>query len=125
MPPGGDGYRVTPETLAQAAADLERVSGELATARDHLNDACVGVAAALGGGEAGAAFDELFSVWWNAVDAMAETTASTADATQQAAVLYEHADRVAMPPPPGPPPPPAPPACRPSWLNLNPCPVTA
>jgi hypothetical protein len=84
---------------------MDGVAKDLATLRDGFTDVCnpPGKTLAAHGGNAGITFDDMFGAWWQALDNMAGSNAAFADATQQAAVIYEHVDRKAIQLPPGPP----------------------
>jgi uncharacterized protein YukE len=103
--------RVTPETLAAGSKELAGQSSGIAALRDDYSKALRDIPAKIGG-DVGSLLADVHDVWYIALEMMAQTTASVADATQQAAVLYEHVDRTVIPPPPEPPPPPAPPPQR-------------
>jgi hypothetical protein len=96
--------------LNSAAQYLNDQAASLASVRNAFNDACYAADKAFGSSAAAATFEEFFSAWFAALDGQAETLGSVADATQQCAVVYDHAERsvlgdiAAMPtaPPPQP-----------------------
>ena len=49
-----------------------------------------------GRGRAASAFSDFFTAWFSALDAQAETLGSVADATEQCAVIYDHAERAVL-----------------------------
>lgn len=103
--------------LNSAASGLQGDAQGIASLRDAFNSACYGAEGAFGDGFAQRCFSEFFSAWFAALDAQAETLGSAADATQQCAVIYDHAARTVLgdigamtvsrpkPPPASPPPP--------------------
>jgi uncharacterized protein YukE len=95
--------RVTPETLAAGSKELAAQSYGIAGLRDDYSTALRDVPAKIGG-EVGPLLADVHDVWHIALETMAQTTAAVADATQQAAMLYEHVDRTVIPPPAEPPP---------------------
>jgi uncharacterized protein YukE len=101
-PPREPDVEVQPEKLQAAAGDLAGHSIELARVRDEFNHV-VGMLAEKLPQPAGQALDDEVRLWWLVLEAMAQTTAAVADATQQGAVLYEHVDRNVILPPPYPP----------------------
>lgn len=113
--PGGSGYTVSTHMLNSAASYLQDEATGLASARDIFNSACYGAEGAFGGGYMQKCFNEFFQAWFAALDDQAQTLGSVADATQQCAVIYDHAERetlgdipamsVPKPPPPASPPP--------------------
>lgn len=114
--PEGPGYEVSTHMLDSAARYLNDQAQALAGVRNSFNDLCYGVSKAFGSSPAAAAFNDFFSAWFSALDGQAETMGVLADATQQAATVYDHAARaplgyiqaIPQPPPPQQPPPPGP-----------------
>lgn len=98
--------------LYSAARYLNDQAQSLADARNSFNDVCYAAEKAFGAGPAASAFNDFFTAWFSALDAQAETMGSVADATEQCAVVYDHAERtvlgnipaMATAPPPKPPP---------------------
>jgi hypothetical protein len=112
-PAGGGGFdfKVSTHMLNGAAGYLHSQAQGVASSRDGFNAACYAADGAFGNGYATKCFNEFFQAWFTKLDAQAETLESTADGTQQAAALYDRAERhiygaiPAMPtqPPPAPP----------------------
>lgn len=82
--------------LYPAALYLNDQAQALAGARNSFNDACYAAARAFGSGLAASAFNDFFTAWFSALDAQAETMGSAADATEQCAVIYDHAERTVL-----------------------------
>ncbi len=101
--------RIEVETtsLTDAARTLWSVAGVATSVRGGFDAATHGVGAACGDGEPGGAFDGLVSSWSVALAGLSDALTSFERNTETAAILYQHADRSAMPSTP-PPPPPAP-----------------
>jgi hypothetical protein len=89
----GPGYTVSTHMLNTAASNLNGKAAGLAELRDAFNSACDAAKNAFGKSSASGAFNEFFEAWFSAFDAQAETMGSVADATQQCAVVYDHAER--------------------------------
>jgi hypothetical protein len=89
----GTGYTVSTHMLNSAAQFLNDQAQMLADVRDSFNDACYSAENAFGSGQVTSAFNEFFTAWFSAFDGQAETMGSVADATQQCAVIYDHAER--------------------------------
>ena len=79
--------------LNSAAQYLNDNAQSLASVRNSFNDACYPAENAFGSSPAASAFQDFFAAWFSALDAQAETMGSVADATQQCAVVYDHAER--------------------------------
>jgi hypothetical protein len=79
--------------LNSAASYLQGEAEGVAMLRDAFNSACYQAEGALGGGYLQKCFNDFFQAWFTALDDQAETMGSVADATQQCAVLYDHAER--------------------------------
>jgi uncharacterized protein YukE len=79
--------------LNTAAAYLNDQAQALASVRDSFNDACYSAGKAFGSGAAASAFNDFFEAWFSGLDGQADTMGSVADATQQCAVIYDHAER--------------------------------
>jgi hypothetical protein len=79
--------------LNSAALYLQGEAQGVAASRDAFNAACYTAEGAFGGGSVQKCFNEFFQAWFAALDGQAETLGSVADATQQCAVLYDHAER--------------------------------
>ena len=79
--------------LNSAATYLEGQAEGIASSRNAFNSACYGADDSFADSYMKNCFNEFFSAWFSALDAQAETLASTADATQQCAVRYDHAER--------------------------------
>jgi hypothetical protein len=75
--------------LDSAAQYLNDQAQSLATERDSFYSA----GKAFGSGPVASAFNDFFEAWFSALDGQAETMGSVADATQQCAVIYDHAER--------------------------------
>jgi uncharacterized protein YukE len=82
--------------LNAAATYLEGRAEDIASSRNALNSACYGAEDAFADSYLKNCFNEFFTAWFSALDAQAETLASAADATQQCAVRYDHANREAL-----------------------------
>lgn len=95
-PEPGPGYVVSTHMLYSAAQYLGGQAESLASARDSFNDSCYGAENAFGSGPAASAFIDFFTAWFSALDAQAETMGSVADATEQCAVIYDHAERTVL-----------------------------
>jgi hypothetical protein len=93
---GGVGYVVSTHMLASAATYLHSEATGVASSRDAFNAACYTAEGALGDPYITKCFNDFFSAWFTALDDQAETLDSTADATQQCAVLYDHAERTVI-----------------------------
>lgn len=94
--------------LNTSALFLNGKAEALAELRDGFNSTCDAAKGAFGKSPAAQAFNEFFEAWFSAFDAQAETMGSVADATQQCAAVYDHAERQtigAIPAMPTPPPP--------------------
>jgi uncharacterized protein YukE len=89
----GPGYTVSTHMLNTAASFLNGEAEALAELRDAFNSSCDAAKDAFGKSPAANAFNEFFQAWFSAFDAQAETMGSVADATQQCAVVYDHAER--------------------------------
>jgi hypothetical protein len=115
--------------LYSAAQFLNDQAQSLAGVRDSFNDACYSAEGAFGAGPAASAFGEFFTAWFSALDGQAETMGSVADATEQCAVIYDHAERTVLgvipAMPTAPPPTPAPPPSGGIFGILNPPPPVA
>lgn len=94
-PAGGGGYdfQVSTHMLNTAAGYLHGQAQGVASSRDAFNAACYTTEGAFGNGYATKCFNQFFEAWFTKLDAQAETLESTADGTQQAAVVYDHAER--------------------------------
>jgi uncharacterized protein YukE len=90
------GYIVSTHMLNSAASSLEDQATGIASLRDAFNSACYGAESAFRNGFAQHGFNEFFTTWFAALDAQAETLGSVADATQQCAVIYDHAERTVL-----------------------------
>lgn len=126
VPDSGPGYTVSSHMLYSAALYLNDQAQALASARNAFNDACYAASRAFGSGQAASALNEFFTAWFSALDGQAETMGSVADATEQCAVVYDHAERTvlgqiaAMPTAPPPQQPPAQSPGIPGLLNPSP-----
>ena len=125
-PDPGPGYTVSTHMLNSAASSLEGHATGIASLRDAFDSACFEAESAFGNGFAQRGFNEFFAAWFRALDAQAETLGSAADATQQCAVIYDHAERTvlgAIPamarPKPQPAPSPPPPTLSPLQVLLG------
>jgi uncharacterized protein YukE len=94
-PAGGGGFDlvVSSHMLNSAASYLYGQAEDIASYRNDFNSACYGTEDAFGNGHATRCFNDFFTAWFGKLDAQAETLESTADATQQCAVLFDHAER--------------------------------
>lgn len=96
-PPGpGPGYTVSPHMLNSAASNLNGQANAISELRDAFNSSCYSAENAFGSGSVKTSFNEFFTAWFPAFDAQAETMGSVADATQQCAVIYDHAERTVL-----------------------------
>ena len=95
-PDPGPGYTVSPHMLSSAATTLDGHATALASLRDSFDSSCNGAKKAFGSGAASRSFTDFFEAWFSAFDAQAETMGSVADATQQCAVIYDHAERTVL-----------------------------
>jgi uncharacterized protein YukE len=95
-PDPGPGYAVSTQMLNSTAGFLNDQATGLASLRDGFNSSCDTAKNAFGSGSASQSFNEFFQAWFSAFDAQAETMGSVADATQQCAVLYDHAERTVL-----------------------------
>jgi hypothetical protein len=112
LEPAGGGYdfQVSSHMLSAAAGYLNGQAQGIASSRDDFNSACYTAEGAFGNAYATKGFNQFFEAWFGKLDAQAETLESTANGTQQAAVVYDHAEShvyaaiAAMPtqPPPAP-----------------------
>lgn len=82
--------------LYSAAQYLNDQAQSLASVRNSFNDACYAASRAFGSGPAASAFNDFFTAWFSALDGQAETMGSVADATEQCAVVYDHAERTVL-----------------------------
>jgi hypothetical protein len=82
--------------LYSASQYLNDQAQSLAQVRNSFNDACYSADKAFGSSPAAAAFNEFFTAWFAAFDGQAETMGSVADATEQCAVIYDHAERTVL-----------------------------
>ncbi len=94
-PAGGGGYdfQVSTHMLNAAAGYLHGQAQGVASSRDGFNTACYTTEGAFGNGYATKCFNQFFQAWFTKLDAQSETLESTADGTQQAAVLYDNTER--------------------------------
>jgi hypothetical protein len=92
-PAGGSGYSVSTHMLNSTATYLESQAEGIASLRNGFNTACYGAEDTFDDSYMKNCFNQFFTAWFSALDAQAETLASTADATQQCAVRYDHAER--------------------------------
>ena len=92
----GPGYVVSRHMLYSAAQYLNGQADSLAGVRDSFNNTCYDAEGAFGSGAAVSAFSDFFTAWFSALDAQAETLGSVADATEQCAVIYDHAERTVL-----------------------------
>ncbi len=92
-PDPGSGYTVSTHMLNSAASYLQGEATGVAAARDAFNSACYTAEGAFGDGFMQKCFNDFFQAWFAALDDQAETLGSVADATQQCAVIYDHAER--------------------------------
>lgn len=99
---------VQTESLTQAARDLWNVAAAVARVRDGIQGAGNGVAAGAGSADAGAAFEDMLRAWKGSLASMAGDLTQYERNTETAAVVYQQADRSAMPSTPPPPPKPKP-----------------
>lgn len=90
---GGGGYTVSPHMLSSAASYLHGEAQGIASSRNKFNSACYTAEGAFGEASAKKGFNEFFEQWFTKLDAQAETLESTAQATQQCAVNYDHAEK--------------------------------
>jgi len=117
--------------LNSAASYLQGEGEGVATCRDAFNSACYTAEGSFGGGYAQKCFNDFFKAWFGALDDQAQTIGSVADATQQCAVIYDHAEREtlgdipAMSVPKPAPPPASPPPAQPPSLFGSPQPQEA
>lgn len=95
-PDAGPGYTVSTHMLNTAASYLNGKSEAFAALRDALNSSCDAAENSFGESPAKRAFNDFFEAWFSALDAQAEMMGSVADATQQCAVLYDHAERTVL-----------------------------
>jgi hypothetical protein len=124
-PAGGGGFDfvVSKHMLNSAAGFLHGEAEGVASCRNSFNSACFTAEGAFGDAQATKCFNQFFQAWFGKLDAQAETLESTADATQQCAVLFDHTERKiygaipAMPTKPPPAPPGQPPSNPFSLLN--------
>ena len=122
-PSPGAGYLVSTHMLNSAATELHGDAEAVASLRDAFNSACYTAESSFGDAPMTKSFNDFFAAWFAALDDQAETLGSTADATQQCAVIYDHAERTVLADipamtVPAPPPAPASPGGRlPTWLN--------
>jgi hypothetical protein len=79
--------------LNSAAQYLNGQAQALVGVRDSFNDACYSAGKAFGSGAAASAFNDFFKARFAGLDGQAETMGPVADATQQCAVIYDHAER--------------------------------
>lgn len=93
VPDPGAGYTVSHHMLNSAAQYLQGQAEDVAVARDAFNAACYAAESAFGDGYAQECFNKFFAAWFAALDDQAQTMGSVADATQQCAVRYDHAER--------------------------------
>lgn len=96
VPGPGPGYIVSSHMLYSAARYLNDQAQDLARTRNTFNDACYAASHAFGSGPAASALNDFFTAWFSALDGQAETLGSVADATQQCAVVYDHAERTVL-----------------------------
>jgi hypothetical protein len=82
--------------LNSAAGFLNGKATALAELRDAFDSSCEGAKKAFGSNGASRSLAEFFQAWFSAFDAQAETMGSVADATQQCAVTYDHAERTVL-----------------------------
>lgn len=111
-PAGGSDFAVSAHMLNTSAAYLHGEAEGIASCRNQFNGACYTAEGSFGNGYTAKCFDQFFQAWFAKLDAQAETLDSTANATSQAGVVYDHTEQkiygaiAAMPttPPPSPPP---------------------
>jgi hypothetical protein len=111
--------------LNSAASYLQGEATGVAASRDAFNSACYTANGAFGDGFMQKCFNDFFQAWFAALDDQAQTLGSAADATQQCAVIYDHAERetlgdIAAMTVPKPAKPPSPPPQAPSLFQPAP-----
>jgi hypothetical protein len=118
-PSPGAGYLVSTHMLNSAATELNGDALAIAELRDAFNSACYTAESSFGEDSLTKSFNDFFAAWFAALDDQAETLGSTADATQQCAVIYDHAERTVLADIPAMtvPTPPAPPAAQGSPMS--------
>lgn len=82
--------------LNSAASYLQGEATGVASSRDAFNGACYTAEGSFGDAYMRKCFNDFFAAWFAALDDQAETLGSAADATQQCAVLYDHAERTVL-----------------------------
>jgi hypothetical protein len=82
--------------LNGAASYLQGEATGVASSRDDFNGACFTAEGSFGDGYMRRCFNDFFAAWFAALDDQAETLGSAADATQQCAVVYDHAERTIL-----------------------------
>jgi hypothetical protein len=95
-------FEVHTGSLSNAAKALWKVAGGVSDVRDAFGPATHGVGAVCGDAETGAAFDVLGRRWSAVLVGLTTTLENYEHDTETAAMLYERAERAAMPstPPP-------------------------
>lgn len=106
-------FEVNTESLSETAKVLLNVANGVSGVRDASGPATQGVGNACGDAEAGAAFDDFARAWSAVLAGLTTMLFSYEQDTESAAILYERAERSAMPSTP----PPMPPAWRRAHRN--------
>jgi hypothetical protein len=95
-PAPGAGFAVSTHMLNSAASYLQGEAVGVASSRDAFNGACYTAEGSFGEAYMRKCFNDFFAAWFAALDDQAETLGSAADATQQCAVIYDHAERTVL-----------------------------
>ncbi len=90
------GFAVSTHMLNSAADYLQSEATGVASSRDAFNAACYTAEGSFGDDYMRKCFNDFFAAWFGAIDDQAETLGSAADATQQCAVIYDHAERTVL-----------------------------
>lgn len=100
-------------SLADAASSIRANGNRVQSVRSSIGADTGDVSSGAGSPAAGAAFTAMIDAWTKALGDLGENLDDFARNTEAAAVLYERADLVSMPPAkPKPPPPPKEQPCR-------------
>jgi hypothetical protein len=95
-PAPGPGFAASAHMLNTAASYLQGEATGVASSRDAFNGACYSAEGGFGDAYMQKCFNDFFAAWFAALDDQAETLGSAADATQQCAVIYDHAERTIL-----------------------------
>jgi len=95
-------------SLADAASSIKSNGNQVQSIRSHIGASTGDVASGAGSPAAGAAFTAMITAWQGSLGNLGDNLDDFARNTELAAVIYERADLISVPPEKPKPPPPAP-----------------